>query len=145
MGAQGLVYNYSGFLTCRFFLGLMEGSDIPSYYSLHSLAGQVDSSLELFSISLFSIRARSCKYGMLEVRVAVYDLELFIGLRLSMHHHHHQAHFPVYWPLPLTSSMERVVNLGGPGYSFWYVAHQLRREVTLIDLDRKAYLPLSLV
>jgi hypothetical protein len=147
IGVQGLVQNYSGLLACRFFLGLMEGSDIdiPGHHSLHSSASQVDSFLELFSISLISIPARGCKYGIHEIGIVVYDLTFFLGLRFSMRQHRYRAHFPVYWPLLSLSSMERVVSLGGPGYSFWHVMHQLRREITLIGLDRKAYLALFLV
>ena len=145
IGIQGLVNNYSGFLACRFFLGLMEGSDIPSHHSLHSSAGQVDSFLELFSISPFSIPERGCKYGIHEIGIAVYDLTFFLGLRLSTRHHRYRVHFPVCWPLLLASSMERVESPGGPGYSFWHVMHQLHREITLIGVDRKAYLALSLV
>ena len=62
-----------------------------------------------------------------------------------MRQHRYREHFPVYWPLPSTSSIEGVVSLGGPGYLFWHVMHQLRREPTLIGVDRKAYLALSLV
>ena len=123
IGIQGFVHNYSGLLACRFFLGLMEGSHIPIYHSLHSSAGQVDSFLELFSISLFFIPGRGCKYGIHAIRVALCDLTFFLGLRLSMLHRRYRAHFPVCWPLPSTSSMERVVSPGGPGYSFWYVVH----------------------
>ena len=74
IGIRGLVYNYSGLLACRFFLGLMEGSDIPRHRSLRSSTGQVDNFLGLFSISLFSIPGRGCKYGMREVGAAIYDL-----------------------------------------------------------------------
>ena len=135
---RGFVHNYSGLLACRFFLGLMEGSNIPWHHSLHSSAVQVDSFLELFSISLFSIPGRGCKYGIHAIRVAIYDLMFFLGLRLSMRHHRYLAHFPVCWPLPSTSSMERVVSPGGPGYSFWYVVHRLRREIKPTGLNRKA-------
>ena len=143
IGIQGLVHNYSGLLACRFFLGLMEGSDIPRHHSLHSSVGQVDSFLELFCISLFSIPARGCKYGIHEIRVAVYDLTLFLELRFSLRHHRYRAHFPVCWPLLSTSLMERAVSPGGPGYSFWYVVDRLRRDIKLIGIGRKAYLALS--
>ena len=71
-------------------------------------------------------------------RVTVYDLTFFLGLRLSMRQRRYRARFPVCWPLPSASSMERAVSLGGPGYSFWYVVHRLRRKIKLIGLDRKA-------
>ncbi|KAG8216450.1 major facilitator superfamily domain-containing protein [Butyriboletus roseoflavus] len=64
---QGLVNNYSGLLACRFFLGMMEGLDIPEHRFLYLSVVQVVFYLELFSISLFSILGRGCKYGMHQV------------------------------------------------------------------------------
>ena len=99
---KGLVNNYSGLLACRFFLGLIEGLDIPEYLSLYSSVAQAVCCLELFSISLSSILGRGCKYGMHQVGVGVSYLTYFSGLRFSLCLHHWREPSPVCWPLPST-------------------------------------------
>ncbi|KAN0085878.1 hypothetical protein V8E55_007012 [Tylopilus felleus] len=71
---QGLVDNYSGLLTCRCFLGLLEGVDLPRHRSVHSSVGQVVSFQGLFSISLLSILANDYKYDIRDISLAVHNL-----------------------------------------------------------------------
>ena len=96
MKTQGLVHSYSGLLVCRFFLGLVEGEDIPRRHYLHSSAGQAVSFLALFSISLLSILASGYKHGIYEVGIAAYSLTLFLELWFSTRHHHWQVPSPAY-------------------------------------------------
>ena len=114
---RGLVHNYSGLLACRFFLGLVEGTNIATHHSLHSSDGQVVSFLALFSISLFSILASGYKYGIREIIAVFYKLTFFLELQFFTRQHHYRVLSPDCWPLPLTISMERVASPGGLGYS----------------------------
>lgn len=82
IGIRGLVNNYSGLVACRFFLGLMEGLSISGHHSLHSRANQVDSFLELLSISLLSIPGRGYNYGILEIGTATH-IHSNVLLRIS--------------------------------------------------------------